>query len=391
MSKIVFFCIPASGHTNPTIGVVRELVNRGHQVWYYSFEPFREKLEAAGANFVACDAFDLERNLTPEDGAKVGKDMAFSIKILVDSTLALDEMVCRHMEVLKPDCVVADSMAVWGKAAAMKLRIPFVSSTTTFAFNRHSAKIMKQSLSQVFGMIFSMPRINQDMERLRAAGYPVGSFLDLIQNDESVNTVVYTSREFQPCAETFPENYVFAGPSIRPAREKWPKGERKLVYVSMGTVNNRMKKLYKNCIRAFKDSQYDVIMSIGDLTGAEELGQIPENFTVKNRVDQIAVLQAADVFISHCGMNSVSESLYFGVPLICFPQTAEQGGVARRVQQLEAGIFLKNSGKKALLSAVRLVDGEEKYRRNALKISESFQRSGGAKAAAEAILRVAKG
>ena len=26
MSKIVFFCIPAYGHTNPTIEVVRELV-----------------------------------------------------------------------------------------------------------------------------------------------------------------------------------------------------------------------------------------------------------------------------------------------------------------------------------------------------------------------------
>ena len=25
MSKIVFFCIPAYGHTNPTLGVVREL------------------------------------------------------------------------------------------------------------------------------------------------------------------------------------------------------------------------------------------------------------------------------------------------------------------------------------------------------------------------------
>ena len=37
MSRIAFFCIPASGHTNPTIEVVRELVNRGHEVRYYSY------------------------------------------------------------------------------------------------------------------------------------------------------------------------------------------------------------------------------------------------------------------------------------------------------------------------------------------------------------------
>ncbi len=49
MSKIVFFCIPAHGHTNPTLGVVRELTARGHQVRYYSYESFREKIKEAGA------------------------------------------------------------------------------------------------------------------------------------------------------------------------------------------------------------------------------------------------------------------------------------------------------------------------------------------------------
>ena len=43
------------------------------------------------------------------------------------------------------------------------------------------------------------------------------------------------------------------------------------------------------------------------------------NFIVKQHIDQMAVLQIADVFITHCGMNSVSESLYFQVPLVMFP------------------------------------------------------------------------
>ena len=44
MRKIVFFCIPAHGHTNPTLGVVRELVARGHEVVYYSYNALREKI-----------------------------------------------------------------------------------------------------------------------------------------------------------------------------------------------------------------------------------------------------------------------------------------------------------------------------------------------------------
>ena len=193
MSKIVFFCIPAYGHTNPTLGVVRELTARGHEVRYYSYEPMRTLIEAAGAQFVACDPYDCEQHLTPADGARVGKDIAFSTHILVETTLALDEMVCADMRAYAPDCIVADSMAVWGKAVAKKLGIPFISSTTTFAFNRYSAKVMKQSGGQMLKMMLAMPKINHDLQRLRDRGYPIKNILDIIQNDDQTDTIVYTS------------------------------------------------------------------------------------------------------------------------------------------------------------------------------------------------------
>ena len=248
MSKIVFFCIPAHGHTNPTLGVVRELVERGHEVLYYSYTPFKEKIEGAGAKFVACDDFDAEQHLDPKDAVRVGKDLAFSTRLLVDTTLALDDMVCKEMERLQPDCIVADSMAVWGKAVALKLGIPFVSSTTTFAFNKHSAQIMKQSLGELFGMIFSMGKINKDIKRLQDKGYPVKSVLDIIQNDDNTHTVVYTSPQFQPCADTFSDKYAFVGPSVRPVTEQIEKTKEKLIYISMGTVVNDQADFYKNCI-----------------------------------------------------------------------------------------------------------------------------------------------
>ncbi len=388
MSKIVFFCIPAHGHTNPTLGVVRELVKRGHEVVYYSYEPFREKIVSTGARFVPCDEYDAELKIRPEDAARVGKDLALSTKLLVDTTLSLDEMVVNEMRKLKPDCIVADSMAVWGKAVAIKLGIPFVSSTTTFAFNQHSSKIMKQSIGQLFGMLFSMPKINKDLKRLQDKGYPINNILDIIQNDNNTNTIVYTSREFQPCAETFSDKYSFVGPSIRDAGEDIEKGNRPLIYMSMGTVNNVMIKLYKNCIEAFKDSEYDVIMSVGKDTDINELGCIPDNFRVYNMVDQIAVLRKADVFISHCGMNSVNESLYHEVPLVMFPQTSEQGGVARRVSDLGAGVYLGKDNVPAFREAVRTVLDNSKYREQAAVIAESFRKSGGVKEAADAIIKV---
>lgn len=388
MSKIVFFCIPAHGHTNPTLGVVRELVNRGHQVWYYSYNVMREKIEAAGATFVSCDDYDMEQKLTPKDAVRVGKDLAFSTKILVDTTLALDDKVGADMEQMKPDCIVADSMAVWGKAVAMKHGIPFVSSTTTFAFNKHSAKIMKQSIGELFKMIFSMSKINKDIKRLQDKGYPIKSVLDIIQNDDNTHTIVYTSPEFQPCADTFSDKYAFVGPSIRPAESEIEKTKDKLVYISMGTVNNDMLPLYKQFIAAFAKTDYQVILSVGSLVSMEEFGKLPENISVFPSVDQIAVLQKADVFISHCGMNSVNESLYFGVPLVMLPQTSEQGGVAERVSQLGAGMKLEKTDAESITNAVNNVLDDSSYKENAATIAAGFKRCFGAKGAADKIMSV---
>mgnify|MGYP002733558079 CR=1 FL=1 len=388
MSKIVFFCIPAHGHTNPTLGVVRELVSCGHQVWYYSYNIMRDKIESAGATFVSCDDYDMEQRLSPKDAARVGKDLAYSTKILVDTTLALDDKVCADMEQLKPDCIVADSMATWGKAVAMKLGIPFVSSTTTFAFNQHSAKIMKQSFGELLKMLFSMPKISKQIKRLQSKGYPIKSVLDIIQNDDNTHTVVYTSPEFQPCSETFSDKYAFVGPSIRPATDRFEKKRNKLIYITMGTVNNDMMPLYKKCLSALADTDYQVIMSVGNIVSIEEFGELPENISVFSHVDQIAVLQQADVFVSHCGMNSVSESLYFGVPLVMLPQTAEQGGVAERVYQLGAGMKLKKSDAPSILSTINKIFADNTYKQNANELANGFKRCSGAKGAADKIMRV---
>lgn len=390
MAKIVFFCIPAHGHTNPTLGVVRELVSLGHEVLYYSYNMLKEKIENTGAKFVSCDDYDMEQKLSPEDGARLGKDLAFSTKILVDTTLALDDMVCSQIKELQPDCIVADSMAIWGKCVALKFGIPFISSTTTFAFNQHSVKIMKQSIGQIFGMIFSMGKIQKDIIRLQNKGYPINNVLDIIKNDDNTDTIVYTSPEFQPCSETFSDKYTFIGPSIRPITDEIVKTHKKLIYISMGTVINNNAVFYHNCIKAFADTDFQVIMSVGNLTDMTEFKNLPENISVYQNVDQIAVLSKADVFISHCGMNSVNESLYYGVPLVMFPQTSEQGGVANRVNQLKAGVMLKKNTVKNIQNAVKSLIDDGEYRKNAISISDGFKKCSGVKGAVEKILNICK-
>lgn len=372
--KIAWFCIPANGHTNPTLGVVKALTEAGHQVWYFSFEEFRQKIENAGATFIGCDGYDFEME-DKGNADRVGKDKVYATELLVSSTLALDEMTSRMIGEIEPDLVVSDSVAFWGKLAAMKHGLPYVSSTTTFAFNKYSAKYMQESAWDIVRMLTAMPRINKQLKRLRDKGYPVKSLLDIVQNDNDTNTIVYTSKYFQPCSETFSDRYHFIGPSIRPITKPIEKTADKLVYISMGTVNQN-REFYRNCINVLGQTDWQVVISMG--TNPDHYDQLPDNIKIYESVDQMAVLSVADAFITHCGMNSASEGLYFQVPLVLFPQTAEQDAVAKRVEELGAGVRLKSISEEDVLQALQLILFEPEYKDNASKISESFRSCGGA-------------
>lgn len=384
--KIAWFCIPAHGHTNPTLGLVKKLTEAGHQIWYFSFEQFREKIESAGATFIGCDGYDFDME-DKENADRVGKDKAFATELIVSSTLALDDMTSRAIDDIKPDIVVSDSMAFWGKLVAMKHNLPYVSSTTTFAFNRYSAKYMQESIWDIGKMIFALPRINKQLKRLREKGYPIKSLLDIIQNDNDTNTIVYTSKYFQPCAETFSDRYHFIGPSMRPITRLVEKTANKTIYVSMGTVNQN-KQFIRNCINALAQADWQVIISMG--TDTDKFAELPENIQVYDSVDQMAVLSIADAFITHCGMNSASEGLYYGVPLVLFPQTPEQNAVARRTEELGAGVRLKSIAEEDILDALTKVVEDSQYRECAKRVSDSFKSCGGAEEAKEFLEQISK-
>ena len=226
-----------------------------------------------------------------------------------------------------------------------------------------------------------------ELKRLRAAGYAVKSVFDIIANDNETETVVYTSPDFQPCADTFSEKYHFVGPLLRPAQSSFEKlPGRSLIYISLGTVNNDALPFYRACLAAFGgDPRFQLVLSAGTQTDLAALGPIPENCTVRASVDQMAVLDCADVFLTHCGMNSASEGLWHGLPLVLYPQTPEQHGVANRVAALGAGVPLTDPSADGIRRAVEAALADPSYRENAQKLADGFRRCGGAVEAADAI------
>jgi MGT family glycosyltransferase len=205
--------------------------------------------------------------------------------------------------------------------------------------------------------------------------------------------IVYTSRHFQPCAETFDARFQFVGPSVADRTESagfpWELVRLPvIVYVSLGTLFNTDAAFYRNCFEAFRGRNFQVILSVGANIPMESLGAAPPNFIVQSHVPQLEVLRRAAVFLTHGGMNSVSESLSYGVPVVVVPQMSEQEIVGRRVEELGAGLCLakRDATPEKLRASVQRLLAEEAFRRQAAVVGESFQSAGGAARAASAIL-----
>lgn len=215
MKNIMFFCIPAHGHHNPTLPVVKELVNRGNKVRYYSFHEFQEKIESTGAEFIACDEYLPEIS---EDVANGKSTMSTTDMTIVDlqSTARMDGFLTEQVEAFKPDVIVSDSVCFWGKLIARKFKIPMVVSTTTFAFNKFSSSYMKSSFAEISDLIKGQKRVNAELKKLEAFGYHEKSIMPLVQNDNYTDTIVYATEKYQPCSETFSKHYAFVGRLYRP-------------------------------------------------------------------------------------------------------------------------------------------------------------------------------
>ena len=389
--KIMWFCIPAHGHTNPSIEVVRELTARGHEIRYYSFTDFREKIEEAGAKFVCCD--DYLPPLSAESERRLRRVSTTEMSVQSFRTTArMDRMLAADVAAFGPDLIVSDSACFWGKLTATKFGLPMVCSTTTFAFNQYSAKYMKYSASEMADMVFGLPRLNHEMRKLRPLGYRVKSALDIVQNKNDTDTIVFCSERFQPFAESFDAaHYRFVGPSVKEVPIKPRDGRRKRVYVSLGTVINDRPEFYRHCIEAMKNEDLELLISCGRAFDQSLLEPLPENIRVKNYVNQMEVLAETDLFQTHCGMNSASEGLYMGVPELLFPLSGEQQAVARRVAEMGAGRLLTKeeaASPEGIRRAVKEALADEGLRKAALEMREDFHRCGGARAAADFIEQI---
>lgn len=122
-AHIAVFNVPMHGHVNPTLGVVEELVRRGHRVTYAVTEEFVHQVKAAGAEPV----------LYPDsgDGSEAPEEMGEGFARVVDTALASLPALTRAFDRDRPDLVLCDVYAFAGLLLAASRQTPVVVASPT--------------------------------------------------------------------------------------------------------------------------------------------------------------------------------------------------------------------------------------------------------------------
>jgi MGT family glycosyltransferase len=186
--------------------------------------------------------------------------------------------------------------------------------------------------------------------------------------------------------DTFPPQYRFVGPSIqdRPDPTPFPWDalrDEPRVLVSLGTVSaDRGDDFYATVVEALRGQPMQVILVAPD----GRVTNPPENFIVRARVPQLALLPHVHAVVSHGGHNTVCESLANGIPLVVTPIRDDQPIVANQVVAAGAGLRLRfgRLSPATLRGGVLRVLGEPEFRAGAKRVADSFASVGGAALAA---------
>ncbi len=393
MAKYVFCSLPTYGSVNPTLAVVHELVNRGHEVVYYVPKRFAHAAQEAGA--VVRDYESRTETAEIWAHAKRGGMPA----LMVEEARHVVPQLLDRVAAEDADCMVYATVYVPARIVSQVLGLPAVALRPTYAANEQAdwfATMVRERTKQYPNMPEILAQVSRDLAEL-CATYRVPPFdvRGMTMHAERLN-VVFLPRAFQLAGDTFDDRYLFVGPSIRPrsgaegfALDRLD-GDQPILYISLGTILNKRPDFFRTCFEAFGGQPWRVVLSSGTRVEPSELGPVPDNFELSSYVPQLEVLARARGFVTHCGMNSTMESLYFGVPMVGVPQAPEQAITAGRLVDLDLGIALERTQEMdpvALRAAAERVMTEPVFHERAGVMRAAVRDAGGYQRAADAMIR----
>ncbi len=395
MSKILVATVPLTGHVQPMLLLVRDLVERGHDVTWYAATKFAPAIDKIGARHVPMraaidwDDADIETALPVLRRKRGLSRVRAQLRAMF-----IDPMVhqLRDLEAIadafEPDVILADQAHLgaallhetrgipWAGLGISALVIPSI-DTAPFGSalppaRDHRDHPKNRMLNWMIHRVL-FGGVTKSYRRARiAAGLPAGTgtYFDILAPQLFLQPTIPA---FEYPRSDLPPQVHFIGP-LAPRRAPdrtalpswWPELEAAhalgvpIVLVTQGTLATDPHELIGPALRGLAGEDVFVVATTGrTLAGPEAMGlrAYPANARVEPFVPYHALLPLTSAIVTNGGYGGVQLALHDGVPLVVAGGSEEKPEIAARVAWCGAGIDLRTgrpSPKKIRAAVARL-------------------------------------
>lgn len=381
-TKLLFFLFPFRGHTIQALRIIESLNKTGK----YNI------LVDLGQEYDEYLPYGVEKH----DCLYGFKSKKYQNNYSKDTLINYGEGILSTLEGYRkwyskgefsPDFICFDSLAFWGKILAYENDIPSIALHTiqpfdAKAFEKDGYRFL-QPYTKAFSGEIEFRRIIHIYSIIAIGKYHLKSdfsFADLLSAKGDYNLVLIPD-----CLCKYKNvlngNNMIYNPIVRDDLSRMEKAginsivKEKIIYISTGSIINRKSFLLKCIDYCLNADGFEIYVSAVDF--AKELKKIYKNqvrIHIYSFAPQITILKKASLFITHGGMNSICESIYYETPMIVIPFINDEYLNAKMVEECGLGIMLnEKTFEKNLSDTVKTILKDRSMHDNISRVSKKMK------------------
>ncbi|WP_033294516.1 glycosyltransferase [Amycolatopsis jejuensis] len=336
--RVLLTTQPGHGHFDPMVPYAAALRTAGHEVRFGSSAVFGPAVETAGFDFTAIGenfSWDNAEVTFPEsvEYARRGQGLAYSNVITWTrwNPAAARDLIA-SFDSWRPDVLIREFAENGATLAGQVAGIPVICASWSAL----------PTDARRWGSVLDWPWV---LDRYRSEATALGIELDDATATwgrqltlTSLPPSWFTGAETEATVRHFrlplADSPATPGPPWLAALGR----ERPLVYATLGTVFNRLRKARQPLIDGLAELDVDVLLTVGSTVDPDSLGPVPPRMRIERFVPQAYAMSQASLVVSHAGLGTMLGAIYHGVPMVSIVLGAEHP--LNAASAAEAGLAL---------------------------------------------------
>lgn len=377
---VLFVCLNAISHINSVLAMANHLKDLGHRTAFLFNKPFASKLDQIGHEVYDCTTPDLSKSLCDDSVFNTTSELMVSLcrnywmrgnhietlEFLMKEALTrvaaevreYDDNVAAKMKLLRPDFLVFDHFFM--SPALYKLNIPWSrvwSASPLFLhnnelpqawlglptkwdknnpvhveWNERALKCRRKLYDEALNSYWTSHGL-PDLPTDPVDFFPISPYLNIYMCPEELDYEQPLER-WERCDCMIRDSKInkFEVPA------KLLNKSGKMIFLSLGSIASADALLMTRLTSMLADCPHRFIVVTGS---AKDQYELPDNMWGEEYLPQLDILPIIDLIITHGGNNTLTESLFHGVPgfIVC-PLFGDQPDIAQRIEETGLGIRL---------------------------------------------------